>query len=299
MNNDFTKDKYNKTDFHQSDTQHKILRYTAGYKAPFSLSKEEALAQLKVKIAQQPTTIQPITNPRLRKIYWFSSIAAIMLVFIGFWMFWNRNTLTNVIAEKGKHIEYQLPDGSMVSMNAESKMFFEKSKFNHKRYLSLEGEAFFKVRKGKVFTIHTQFANVKVLGTSFNVLAREKSFKVSCLTGKVLVYSDNQALIILPGESIITVNNKLAKIKDPQIGLVTDWCHGKFNFENISLNLVFKEIERQFNVNIVLPNMDNKFFTGEFSNKNLADALDIVCIPMDLAYEIDDNNNVIIKEKEH
>jgi len=299
MNNDFTKDNFNKEDFHKSDTQHKILQYSSGYKAPFLLSKEEALSQLKAKIADQPTKNEAIHKPMLKNIYWFSSVAAMLLLFIGSWILWHHSQITNVIAEKGKQIEYQLPDSSLVSMNADSKMTFEKSKFNHNRYLSLEGEAFFKVRKGKSFVVHTKFANIKVLGTSFDVLAREKSFKVSCVTGKVLVYSDKQSIIILPGESTVIAKNKLSKFLDKNIDLVANWSIGKFYFENTSLNLVFKEIERQFNVNFVLPEMDNKFFTGEFTNKNLADALDIVCIPMNLTYNIDGNNQIHIKEKEH
>jgi transmembrane sensor len=298
MNNDFKKESLKDEDFHVMETQQKILQVAAGYEVPFTLSKEEALAKLKAKIASQPAS-EPKSNTGRKMIYWFSSAAAIILLSIGFWMYQHRNPLTNVIAEKGTHKEFQLPDGSLVSINAESKMAFEKNKFSQKRYLTLEGEAFFKVQHGKVFTIHTQFANVKVLGTSFDVLAREKAFKVSCVTGKVLVYSDNQSIIIYPGESIVSTNNKLIKYTDKNIELVSDWRQGKFYFENISLNLVFKELERQFNVNIILPETDNKFFTGEFNNKNLADALDIICIPMDLTYEIDNNNKVTVRKKEH
>ncbi len=299
MNNDFNKNNFNKEDFDNSDTQHKILQYSSGYKVPFSLSKEDALSQLKAKIADHQTVAGPKNRSKIKQIYWFSSVAAMLLLLIGSWMLWHRNPVTNVIAEKGKHIEYQLPDGSLVSMNADSKIAFEKSKFNHKRLLSLEGEAFFKVKKGKSFIVQTKFANVKVLGTSFNVLARENSFKVSCITGKVLVYSDHQSIIILPGESIVVTNNKFSKYRDKNINLVANWSIGRFYFENISLNLVFKELERQFNVNFALPEMENKFFTGEFTNKSLTDALDIVCIPMNLTYKIDGNNQIHIKEKEH
>ncbi|MDP4290116.1 MAG: FecR family protein [Bacteroidota bacterium] len=298
MNDDFKKDGMTERDFQEMETRDKILRFAAGYEVPFSQSKEEALARLKSRITSQVIPESPKNN-RLKMIYIYSSVAAVMLIFIGFWMFLHRPSLTNVIAEKGSHIEYQLPDGSFVSMNAESKMAFEKSRFANKRYLSLEGEAFFKVKKGKAFTIHTKFANVKVLGTSFDVLARENAFKVSCLTGKVLVYSGEQAVIIYPGESTIVTHNRLTKYQDKNIESVANWRQGRYNFENIALNLVFKELERQFNINLVLPELDNKYFTGEFSNKSLTDALDIVCIPMDLTYEIDNNNKIIIKEKEH
>jgi transmembrane sensor len=299
MNNDPNKDNMNDKDFHEMETGQKILKVTSGYEVPFLLSKEEALARLKARIANGEKVIEPVVNTRLRMMYIISSAAAIILLFIGIRILLNRNPLTNVIADKGKHIEYQLPDGSQVSINAQSTMAFEKAKFTTKRYLTLDGEAFFKVKKGKVFTIHTQYANVRVLGTSFDVLTRENTFKVSCLTGKVLIYSDKQSMIIFPGQSIISTNNTLSKYEDKNIEKVANWRLGRYYFENIALNLVFKELERQFNVNVVLPEGDNKFFTGEFNNKNLADALDIICIPMDLTYEIVDNNKIIISRKEH
>ena len=289
MNKDPNKDNLNK----------QILKVTQGYEVPFRLSKEEALARLKTRIANGEKVIEPVVHTRLRLLYFFSSAAAIILIFIGMRIFLLSNHATQIIADKGKHIEYQLPDGSQVFMNAESNIDFEKSKFTTTRYLTLDGEAFFKVKKGKAFTIHTQYANVKVLGTSFDVLTRTNTFKVSCLSGKVLVYSDKQAIVIFPGQSIILANNKLSKYQDKNIEKAANWRLGRFYFENIALNLVFKELERQFNVNVVLPEENNKFFTGEFNNKNLADALDIVCIPMDLTYEIENNNKVIISRKEH
>jgi len=298
MNNDIKKDSLNEKDFHRLDTQQKILQVAKGYEVPFTLSKEEALARLRAKIATQPVSLSKNNNVK-KIIYWISTAAAIILISVGTWFFQHHNLITNVIAEKGTHKEYQLPDGSMVSINAESKMSYEKLQFTQNRYLSLEGEAFFKVQKGKAFTVHTSFANVRVLGTSFDVLARENAFKVSCVTGKVLVYSKDQSILIHPGESIILANNKLSKYQDQNIEKVSNWRQGRFYFENISLNLVFKELERQFNVNLILPESDNKFFTGEFSNNNLADALDIICIPMDLTYEIDYNNKITIRKKEH
>jgi len=175
MNNDIKKDSLNEKDFHRLDTQQKILQVAKGYEVPFTLSKEEALARLRAKIATQPISLSKNNNVK-KIIYWISTAAAIILISVGTWFFQHHNLITNVIAEKGTHKEYQLPDGSMVSINAESKMSYEKLQFTQNRYLSLEGEAFFKVQKGKAFTVHTSFANFRVLGTSFDVLARENAF---------------------------------------------------------------------------------------------------------------------------
>ncbi len=205
--------------------------------------------------------------------------------------------MQEIAVEKGQHSEYQLPDGSLVTMNADSKISFKRSKFNKDRYLKLEGEAFFNVKKGKTFTISTKFADIKILGTTFNVFARENLFKVSCLTGKISVTSGNQSLIITPGESAAIRNGKLEKFEDKNINTISNWRVGEFYFEGASISSVFREMERQFNVTFVVTKMNDRYFTGSFTNKNLVNALDIVCIPMGLTYEIGSNSKISIREK--
>jgi ferric-dicitrate binding protein FerR (iron transport regulator) len=94
---------------------------------------------------------------------------------------------------KGEHINYQLPDGSVIAMNAESKISFNRNKFMKKRFVEMEGEAFFNIQKGGPFTIRTKSADIHILGTSFNVYSRDQAFKVSCVTGKIKVTSREQA----------------------------------------------------------------------------------------------------------
>jgi ferric-dicitrate binding protein FerR (iron transport regulator) len=207
------------------------------------------------------------------------------------------NAKSELIANRGQQNEYNLPDGSLVSMNAESKISYNQKDFLEKRKVSFEGEAFFNIKKGNKFCISTNNAEIQILGTSFNVYARDTSFKVSCFTGKIKVISGDQSVIIIPGESAIFEDKILRKFSEKNINIVANWRNGEFYFENASLTLVFKEIERQFNVTFVMPNVDKKYFTGSFSNKNLIDALDIACIPMGLTYEIGINSKVFIHEK--
>ena len=285
-----------KTEFNSLDTQEKVLRYSAQYKVPHIISKEEALLKLKSKIAEGYKT-EKIVKHRSIGFYWIASAAASLALLFGIWYLLVRKPLTEVAVSKGQHFEYQLPDGSNVTLNADSKISFTKGKFIKDRHLNLDGEAFFNVRKGSTFTVNTEFADIKVLGTSFNIFARDNVFKVSCLTGKVSVSSKNQTYLITPGESVELVNNQLNKYIDKSIDVSTNWRIGEFYYENAPLGRVFQEIERQFNVNFVGIKTDRKYFTGSFTNKNLVDALDIVCIPMGLTYEIGSNSNIFISEK--
>lgn len=295
MNEDLHNNKRNGSEM---DAEQKIMERVSQYKVPNSTAKEDAFQLLKTKIAESNS--KTITIPEKKKrinFYWVAAAAAGVLVLFGIWHFVFNQTNVNILAAKGEHINYQLPDGSVVAINAESKISFSKDNFNKKRYLEMEGEAFFNVQKGNKFVVSTKNADIQVLGTSFNVFARENTFKVSCVTGKIKVESGNQSLIIVPGESAVVSNNILSKFHDKNIQTVANWRNGEFYFENEPLQTVFEEIERQFNVTFELPKMEMKFFTGSFTNNNLVNALDVVCIPMQLDYEIGNNGKVIIREK--
>lgn len=283
-------------EFKNLDMEQKILRYSAQLEVPHVLSTEDALQQLKSKIALGEKS-SDLGKSRHINLYQIMSVAASLIILFGIWYIFIRKPLTEVMVAKGEHTEYQLPDGSQVSLNAESKIFFTKEKFNTNRRLNLDGEAFFSVKKGKTFTVSTRYADIKVLGTSFNIFARDSVFKASCLTGKVSVTSKDQSFILTPGESAEFTNGNLTKFNDKNITTVASWRIGEFNFENAPLTSVFQEIERQFNVTFVYNKMDTKYFTGSFTNKNLVNALDIVCIPMGLTYEIGTNSNIFISEK--
>jgi transmembrane sensor len=287
-----------KKEFTEMNTNEKIFEQSGRFRVPYVQTKEEAFLQLKAKIAAGNHQIQEDRRFHLRPVHWIGSAAAVILLLLGIWLGFLYRPLTQVVADRGQHTEMQLPDGSKVILNAESKITYHKKDFKTTRDLSMEGEAFFSVKKGQTFTIHTPYADIQILGTSFNVLARKNSFKVSCITGKVKVFDPAHAVVITPGESAEIADNTLSKFQDKNINTVSNWKIGEFFFEDANLKIIFNEIERQFNVTFAtsMP-LDKMHFTGSFSNKNLSDALDIVCIPMGLTYEIGRNDKILIKEK--
>jgi transmembrane sensor len=287
-----------KKEFMEMTSNEKITDRVGNFQVPYIQTKEEAFLQLKEKIAAGKFEISVEEKSGIRPIYWFTSAAAVIFVFLGIWYGFIYKPVIKVVAQRGQHTELSLPDGSKVALNAESQISYQKKGFNKSRYVSMEGEAFFTIKKGQTFTIHTIFADIRILGTSFNVLARKNAFKVSCLTGKVCVTDPSGSLIIAPGESVVISGKDLTKFQDKHINSISNWKIGEFSFEDAQLNMIFNEIERQFNITFVTSlSLDKMHFTGSFSNKNLADALDIVCIPMGLTYEIGRNDKIFIKEK--
>ena len=286
----------NQSDFEEMSLDEKIMWVSQHYEVPETLSTEEAYQKLTKKLEQQESkkTIQI-----KRWSYIILSAAAIIILLLGLLFLWPDKSVNTVVVQKGQHSDIKLPDGSKILLNADTKISYRKSKFQKKRRVEFEGEAFFNIEKGNKFTIKTDKAEIQILGTSFNIFARENQFKVSCFTGKILVKSAVDSVIIGPDQTAYLDKNQLRSKKEDNINTTAKWRVGEFYYENTQLNSVFDEIERQFNVNFVLPKLDDRKFTGSFSNKNLVNTLDIVCIPMGLTYEIGTNSTIYIQIKSH
>jgi len=297
MTEDLTNQFSDTRDFKRMDIEEKILSRSSGFKVPGGKSREEALADLKKMISERETGIVSMEGKRTRIIWRISAVAAGILFLFGLWHLSQVVSETKVTAGKGSHTDYVLSDGSQVLLNAESRIVFNKKNFVSDRQVILEGEAFFNVAKGSSFRIITPNGEIMILGTSLNVFSRNDLFKVSCLSGKVLVSAGNQSATIQQGESAELFGENLKTFRDAKLQYVTGWINGEFYFENAPLSLVFEEIERQFNVKFVGRESDNEFFTGSFINKDLKAALEIVCIPMGLKYEIGENRKISISNK--
>ena len=292
VNNQYSNGK----EFRDMGLEQKILKRSGSFRVPAGKSREEAFLLLKSRISDTKKSDRKsgtiIRNITLQ----IASAAAAVLFLSGIWFLVIRNHNEKVVAERGTHIDYRLPDGSKVTLNADSKIVYNKREFTGNRIMELEGEAFFEVEKGYAFLISTKHANIKVLGTSFNVYSRDDLFKVSCLSGKIRIYTENQSVEIIPGESAAMTGKNLISYSDKNLNSSAGWIKGEFYFENSPLNLIFKEIERQFNVKFAVTKMEEKYFTGSFTNNDLKNALEIVCIPMGLKYEIGNNGKIFITE---
>lgn len=282
-------------DFRELDTEQKILIRSSAYKVPEGKSAEEALKLFREKLAGGEADTSGIAR-RPRILYIAVSIAAGLLLLIGIRLFFSVSGEQKISTGKGLVREYILSDGSKVVLNAGSYVKFRKRDFTENRNVFLTGEAYFEVVKGTPFTISTSTGMIRVHGTSFNVFSRNGSFKVSCLTGSVEVSAAEKSIMLLPGESARISGNALEKFAEKDPGRIKSWIDGEFFYENTCLIDVFEEIERQFDVKITSDDFKSKYFTGSFSNKDLRSALEIVCIPMDLEYEIGKNNKIFITQ---
>jgi transmembrane sensor len=284
-------------DFNHLDIETRIMNRASELRVPEGIPPSEALSKLKSRIAEgEVPASNPAQSGKLRLVYIVTSLAAGLLLLFGVWQLFFRNGESSVIAANGSIVEHHLPDGSEVMVNAGSSIKYSREGFRKERRLNLDGEAFFNVSKGSQFTVAATRGEIRVLGTSFNVFSRASGFRVTCLTGKVLVTSSGQSVTIKPGETAELNGNSLSSYADAMAESSKGWVNGEFVFKNFPLIDVLDEIERQFNIKFAGQNFGKRFFTGGFTNKDLKEALDIVCIPMGFKYEIGDNGKVFISE---
>ena len=186
------------------------------------------------------------------------------------------------------HLDYPLPDQSIVTLNAASTLELDTTNWSSNRTLFLTGEAFFDVMEGSTFRVNTDQGEVKVLGTTFNVFQREDRLKVACYTGKVEVSHQKQKVTLNP-EEYAYLDLKGTLIKDSIRNRNSKgWMDDVYSFKDEPVSEAFAEIERQFGVTVVInsPSKDS-LYSGFFSGRSLKDALENVCYSMSLDYDVD------------
>lgn len=150
----------------------------------------------------------------------------------------------------------ELPDGSMVWLNAGSRLRYS-DRFNEDdRWVELEGEGYFDVRKndGKTFVVKTNACDITVKGTRFDVSAYsdDNLTSVSLMQGSVQVNSREEEMTIKPGEKV-TIDKHTGKIsRSVYEATANTWINNNLDFESITLGELTKILSRQFNVNFII-----------------------------------------------
>lgn len=216
-----------------------------------------------------------------------------------------------VEANPGVRTNVNLPDGTVVQLNSGSKLIYPESFKGKFRTVTVEGEAFFQVKRDekKPFIVETsdKRASVQVLGTAFNVQSfkGETEFVTTLVNGSVLVNlnCDNGKKLsrqLVPSEKVIFDKNS-AQISIEKVNANDEiaWTKGILVFKNCEMSQVFKTLSHSYNVDfeILNPTIKKHHFTGTFNNKQLTHILNYIKISSDIKYTIkysqsDDSVNV-------
>ncbi len=207
---------------------------------------------------------------------WFTRIAAILVIGLGLFFAYENSNVTYYGNDDLIPI-IKLPDNSEVAINNNSEIKYQKWFWKNNRTIDLKGEAYFKVAKGKTFEVNTNLGKVTVLGTQFNVNAKDNTFEVTCYEGKVKVNYKNQELILTKG-MLVTFENDSKKEGKTTLSM-PNWASDEIemSFTNQNLKTIITDIENTYNVTIKTNTIaTEQLFTGKLPSNNLDVALQII-----------------------
>lgn len=165
--------------------------------------------------------------------------------------------MKTISTPRGKDYELVLSDGTVVLLNADSKITFPTRFTGDKRTVKLVGEAYFKVSKNKhlPFIVEAGNLSTRVLGTEFNLKAYPHSdVNVTLIKGSVAVNAEGKEVMLKPGENAEYSENKDIEVTTVDTEGYIQWKDGYFYFDNVPLIDVVRDLGRWYNVNIEIRN---------------------------------------------
>lgn len=284
-------------------------------------NKEKSLQRLYKRMAEPAGLKQIIPdNASVKRTLipkYLYRVAAVLLLgtFLSWFAYTNLSTTyqeaeTGGMVEKivpfGQKFTLRLSDGSIVKLNAGSKLRYP-SQFNDTlREVYLEGEAFFEVQKdaSRPFLVTSGDVVTSVLGTSFNIKAfsEESLIKVALVTGKVKVshaYLDKiQFDYTLTPNEMLTYHKAERKSEKDYFDSseVLAWKDQTLFFENAGLHEMTTVLQRWYGKQFVINNGNviTRKFSGKFeNNKSLEYVLNVLSLNSNFTYQIIDETVII------
>ncbi|NOR75803.1 MAG: DUF4974 domain-containing protein [Draconibacterium sp.] len=206
------------------------------------------------------------------------------------------------IPRKGEYY-FELPDGTKVWLNSETTLEFPSEFLAETREVNLSGQAYFDVHHNpdKPFIIHTNFGDIEVKGTSFDlkVYENEQTLETTLVEGIVSIGIQNKETInILPGQrTVFDFKTKEITTREVDVNLYTSWIKGLFVFKDISLITISKELERWYDIDFEFANnsLENIRYSGEFDkNQSVDDILELLSKTGKVIF-VEDGNLIKVK----
>lgn len=257
-------------------------------KPPYERSKEDVWFYMEQEMNRSKAT-KEVNVAGVGQLVLRYAIAAILVLMVGIPAFMRFYT-TTVATSYGERAQVTLPDGSKVQLNAVTEVSYHPYWWQYSRKVELEGEAYFDVEKGNKFTVVSEFGRTTVLGTTFNIFAREDSYEVACFSGLVKVDNDKESVYVNPGEQAISIINNGFEVNNvSEYKEIMSWRNHEYYFTNKAIKAVFSELELQYNIFINTENIsaiDTLSYTGNFKRDlGIENILNLVCKPFGLEFE--------------
>jgi ferric-dicitrate binding protein FerR (iron transport regulator) len=240
-----------------------------------------------------PVELVPPPRPRPRPPSWLRGrwirYAAAGAAAIGLWT-WSRGWMSTggsgvgedrFVTGRAGIATVNLKDGTVIRVAPGSSLSIPEGAAEARR-VSLEGRAFFAVAhdESHPFRIRTAAGDVTVLGTRFDLQARDASLSVIVLEGTVSLSANGHRARVHAGEMGRILEGALlppVRVPDPVAAMA--WRGRFLAFQDTPLDEVAREITREYGVPVVIADtaLARRTVTGWFADRELDDVLRIAC----------------------
>ncbi|MGX5820707.1 FecR family protein [Chitinophaga lutea] len=267
-------------------------------------------------ILERPADAPPLPPARKRRTLSRLAVAAVICLAVWAALYGLRShpkssdvAMTEIVAPKGSRTYITLADGTQVWLNAGSRLTYPKHFSLENREVFLEGEALFKVVHSDTFhfVVHTLHADIRDLGTTFNVQAYkdgaateatliEGEIEVSLRRdpGKPIRMAPLEKLVVRHGTEEAPVKPVLEKtVVVPYAGnddiIETAWVSDKLIFRDKRFDEVAAMMERKYNVDITISDLSLRAteVTGAFHHESLEQALRFLQVITPFKYRLE------------
>lgn len=180
------------------------------------------------------------------------------------------NVLSN--PRKSGIVAITLSDGTKAWLNSESSLRYPVSFNSEFREVEVTGEVYFEVARDVKhrFIVNGKGFRTEVLGTHFNANSYRDDgmVNITLLEGSVKVYGsdpDRDGIKLKPGEQA-AVDGSVAISRNVDLDEVMAWKNGLFKFNKVGIDIVMKQLERWFDLDVKYQgSIPNFQFVGELS----------------------------------
>lgn len=247
----------------------------------------------------------------LSALWRYAAVVAIIIA-VGCISYWQgevnvKDTFADISVEAplGSKTKLYLPDGTLVWLNAGSRMTYSQGFGVDNRKVELEGEGYFEVKRNEKipFFVKTKDLQLQVLGTKFNFrdYPEDHEVVVSLLEGKVglnnLLREEKEAVLSPDERAVLNKANGLLTVESVTASNASQWTDGYLFFDEELLPDIAKELERSYNVKIHIANDSLKTFRfyGNFVRReqNIQEVLEALASTKKMQYKIEERNITI------
>lgn len=197
----------------------------------------------------------------------------------------------------GGFYRLELADGTKVWLNAETELRYPVYFVGNERNVYLKGEAYFEVAKdvNRPFRVFVGDAEVKVLGTSFNISAYPEEYTVTTtlVEGSVGFRSGSEGheIRLKPGfQCRMNVADGSVSTEKVDVSVYTAWVNGKFIFRFMNLESIMRQLQRWYGFETIYldPEVRNYEFRGAIERESkIEDVFRAIELTTDVKFSID------------